>query len=298
MSQARAKISSMTGYGRATARTEFGGVAVEVRSTNHRYVEIDAHMPNGLSALQGRIADELRKIVRRGRVEVFLTLQTDRLGHRKVQFDEALLQRYHEALLNLKGRFGLKGPLTLEQLLSAPQAMSVVEDRVPAEQFWPSVRSAVQAAARDLAVSRRREGAKLAADLRGQLKVIERNAQAIARRLPRALAQQRQRLVERLRELLGNGAAASVSQLEQAAALVKDTDVHEELVRLESHVASMRQTLAKQQVVGKRLDFMAQELMRETNTLGSKVNDSEAVQHVVEIKGCIEKIREQVQNLE
>ena len=289
---------SMTGYGRATSEASFGNVTVELRSTNHRYLEVDPRLPNGLAGCESQLVELLRGHVRRGRVEVQVAVHTDRWHRHRVTFDEELVRRYHDALGELKGRFALKGPITLEHLLSLPQALSVTEERVPAERLWESVRQAARAAAQDLVRSRRREGAKLSADIRRQILEIERHVRAVKRRLPKALAQQRRRLRERLMELIGPGAAGSSSQIEQAAALAKDADVNEELVRLASHLAYVRQTLAQAQPIGKRLDFIAQELMREANTTGAKVNDPEAGQHVVEMKSCIEKIREQVQNLE
>ena len=291
-------IQSMTGYGRAMRQGALGTITVELRSTNHRYLEIDQRLPNGLTALQGRLAELFRDTLCRGRIEAVVGIQSPRWHKQQVVFDEQLLQRYLDVLTALKGRFGLKGSITLDHLLALPQALTVTEERLPADQLWEAIRHTARAAIRELVRSRAREGAKLTADLRRQLATIHTNLQAIKRRLPKALEQQRQRVRERLLELLGPGSAMSSSQLEQAAALVKDVDIHEEVVRLESHLAYMRQTLGSQQLVGKRLDFIAQELMREANTLGAKVNDPGASQHVVEIKGCIEKIREQVQNLE
>ena len=291
-------IQSMTGYGRATKQTETGRITVELRSTNHRYLEIDHRLPNGLTMLQGRLTELMRDRVRRGRVETTVVVQLDRWDQQRVTFDEPLLQRYHTALQDIQGRFGLKGPVTLDHLLALPQAVSVTEERVPVERLWDPIRQTAEAAVRELVRARAREGGKLVADLRKQLQSIERHVRAVKQRRPKALEQQRRRLRGRLRELLGPGAAVSTSQLEQAAALVKDADIHEELVRLESHLAYMRQTLASHELVGKRLDFIAQELMREVNTMGAKVNDPQASQRVVDIKGCIEKIREQAQNLE
>ena len=291
-------IQSMTGYGRASKQSAAGTITVELRSTNHRYLEVDHRLPNGFSSFEDRLVELLRNGVRRGRVELIVMVQQDRSGSRRVVLDERLLQRYHEALTQLKGRFGLKGPVTLEHLLALPQALTVSEERVPAERLWDAVREVARAAVQELVRARRREGAKLAADLRAQLRSIERHVGAVKRRLPKALEQQRRRLRERLMELIGPGANGSSSQIEQAAALAKEADVHEELVRLASHLGYFRQALAGGQLVGKRLDFIAQELMREANTLGSKVNDPQTTQHVVEVKGCIEKIREQVQNLE
>ena len=296
-SRARA-VQSMTGYGRATRRASAGSISVEMRSTNHRYLEVDQRLPNGLSALQARLAELIRGGLRRGRVEVSVAVQLDRWDQRRVTLDERLLQRYHDALVQVKGRFGIKGPLTLDHLLALPQAVTISDERVPTEQLQEPILQAVRTALEELVRSRRREGATLAADVRRQLQTIATHVSAVKRRLPKALEDQRRRLRARLRELLGPSASGSSSQLEQAASLVKDADVNEELVRLESHLDYMRQTLSGHQLVGKRLDFIAQELMREANTLGAKVNDPQATQHVVEIKGCIEKIREQVQNLE
>ena len=288
----------MTGYGRATQRVAGGSITVELRSTNHRYLEIDQRLPNGLMGLQERVAERIRERIRRGRVEVAVGVQLDRWNQRKIAFDERLLQRYYAALTELKGRFGLQGPVTLDHLLALPQAITIVEERLPVEQLWEALRAATGAATQELERSRRREGAKLVGDLRRQTRRIEQHLRAITQRLPKALAQQRQRVREQLKGLLGPGAAASAAQLKQVAALLEEVDVHEEFVRLESHLGYIRSSLGGQQLIGKRLDFIAQELMREANTMGAKVNDPIAAQHVVEIKGCIEKIREQVQNLE
>ncbi len=291
-------IQSMTGYGRAARRTPAGTVTVELRSTNHRYLEVEPRLPNGLAVLQGRLTDLIRQSVRRGRVEAFVAVQSEQGDRRRITFDEPLLQRYHGALVELKGRFGLKGAVTLDHLLALPQALTITEERTPSERVWESLRQTAEEAVRELVRARQREGAALTADLRRQLQAISKHVEKIKRRLPKALEGQRRALRQRLQELVGQHSNLSTSQLEQAAALVKDVDIHEEVVRLESHLVFMRQTLGSHQLVGKRLDFIAQELMREANTLGAKVNDPQATQHVVDIKGCIEKIREQVQNLE
>jgi len=288
----------MTGYGRAITQTAAGRITVELRSTNHRYLEIDQRLPSGLTSLQGPLTELVRRSVRRGRIEAAIAVQATHSDQWRVAFDEPLLQGYHDALVKLRGRFGLTGRVTLDHLLALPQALTVSEDRLQAKRLRAPILHTTQAALRELVRSRRREGARLAADVRRQLRAIDAHVRAVTRRLPKALDEQRRRLRGRLEELLGPGAGGSTSQLEQAVALTKEADIHEELVRLESHLGYMRQTLAGAYLVGKRLDFIAQELMREANTMGAKVNDARAAQHVVDVKGCIEKIREQVQNLE
>jgi uncharacterized protein (TIGR00255 family) len=282
-------IQSMTGYGRAMRRARQAAVTVEVRSTNHRYLEVDQRLPGNLSGVQGRVAELIRARIQRGRVH------DDR---RRVVLDDALLRRYHDVLRAVQRRFKLGGPVTLEHLLALPQAVNVIEDRPASDVVWAPLRAAVVAAAAALEQNRRREGARLVADLRRQLDLIARHVRAVTTRLPHALKAQQEHVRGRLQELLGPQAAGSASQLEEAVALVQAADVHEELVRLRSHLTHMRQTLAGGGLVGKALDFIAQELTREANTLGAKVNDGEAARHVVAVKGCIERIREQVQNLQ
>ena len=298
MTKGSSAIQSMTGYGRAARRTAAGSISVELRSTNHRYLDIEQRLPAGATTLQGRLAEVIRGSLRRGRIELTVALHGGPLDRRRVTFDEALLDRYYQALVALKARFGLKGPVTLDQLLALPQAVLVSDDRAPTDQLWEPIRRTVQGALAELVRARQREGARLVADLRRQMQLIARHARGVKAQLPKAVAAQQRHLRARLRELLGSQGSVPMSQLEGAVALVKEADIHEELVRLESHLTHMRQTLARSQLVGKTLDFIAQELMREANTIGAKANDAEAARHVVQLKGCIERIREQVQNLE
>lgn len=292
-------IQSMTGYGRATKQTSSGSISVELRGTNHRYLELDYRLPNGLSALQERLTEMLKAKVRRGHIDVIVAMRGESASHRRIAFDEELLRRYFDSLVDLKKKFGLKGPVTLEHLLSVPQALNVWDEHVPAGRLWGSLRQPVEKALQELVRTRRREGARLVADVCGQVRLIQRHIHAVKQRLPKVLERQRSRLKDRLKELLGSGSSAATAQIEQqAASLAKDADIHEEIVRLESHLAYVQQTLSRDGSIGKQLDFIAQELMREANTMAAKVDDSQAAQHVVQIKGCIEKIREQVQNIE
>lgn len=298
MSRGAAGIHSMTGYGRATRQLAAGSVTVELRSTNHRYLEIEQRIPNGFTMIQGRLAELIRAQVRRGRIELSVAVQTNRWDRRRVTLDEPLLRRYHQALAALQKRLALKGSVSLDHLLALPQAVTVSEERSASEQWWELIRKTTLEALGDLVRTRRREGGRLLTDLRRQLQTITQHLRQIRTRLPKALKQQQAVLRARLQELLGPRASGTMGQLEEAVALVKEVDVHEELVRLDSHLVHIRQTLAAGVLVGKRLDFIAQELTREANTLGAKVNDPDAARHVIAIKGCIERIREQVQNLE
>ena len=288
--------ASMTGYSRLTTHTPHGAVTVELRSINHRFLELETRLPDGLSGFEAEVTHAIKQHVRRGRVEATLSLQTPRATARRHVIDDALAQACYESLLELKGRFGLKGAITLDHILAHPRIFSAAEPRARHEEVWPAARQALLQTLRKLVAARQREGTRLAADIRAQASVIERHARAIRARLPKAMTEQRRRLGERVKTAAG--VAVSAAQLREAVAVVKDTDIHEELVRLDSHLAHLRQTLTQAGPVGKPLDFIAQELMREGNTLGAKANDVAIARHVVGIKSAIERICEQGQNLE
>jgi len=291
-------IQSMTGYGRHSRHAPFGAVTVELRSTNHRYLEIGQRLPEWLVGFESEVAQLIKRHIRRGRIDVTVTVQTPRAASRRVVVDEALAQAYHTSLLELKSRFGLKGAVTLDQLLSLP-ILSVADEPALARQaLWPSIRQAIASALQGLLAMRRAEGHRLLRDIRAHVRLIHTRLVAIRARLPRSLSQQKRRLQERLKLLFGAAPPVTSAQIQEALALIKDVDIHEELVRLESHLTHIRQALERRDSVGKKLDFIAQELMREANTVGAKTNDAAIAHHVIDIKGAIEKIREQAQNLE
>ena len=292
-------IQSMTGYSRVMRHCAQGLVTAELRSTNHRYLELSYRLPEGLSAFEGAIAQLLRAHVKRGRIDVSVTVKLARGSTRRLVVDDALAQAYYAQLLELKSRLGLKGPVTLEHLLALPQLVSLSDNHAQRQAIWKDVEQALQAAAQQLLARRRAEGRRMSQDILAQLRAITARLKAIRARLPRAAASQRAQLRQRLKGALGGaGAAVSSAQLQEALAVVREVDVHEELVRLASHLTHAKQVLRSAQAVGKTLDFIAQELTREANTLGAKASDEMIARDVIEIKGAIEKIREQAQNLE
>lgn len=296
--RASKKIYSMTGFGRASKHYKGYTVTVEIKSINHRYLEIDYRMPPGLSFTQASLTQTLREQLRRGRVEVTVLIHTDKANHRQIRFDDELLDSYYAALAELKGRFGLKGAITLEHLLTLPGALQVFEDKLPQEELAKPLEEVTKLALKEHVSNRLKEGGRLVADLKRQVKAIDKSSRAVKRRLPTAFREQKLYLQKRVKAMIGTKGKVTTSQLEEVLSLVKDVDVNEELVRIESHIEHIGQTLKGNNLVGKQLDFIAQELTRETNTLGAKVNDVLAAREVVSIKGCIEKIREQAQNLE
>jgi uncharacterized protein (TIGR00255 family) len=290
-------IHSMTGYSRLTRQTRLGPVTVEVRSTNHRYLEIGQRLPDGLTGVDGEVTQLVRRAIRRGRVEVLVALQSTRRATKRVTVDEALARTYCQRLRAIKRRLGLAGAVELSHVLALPHVIHVADDTTSPQAAWPAIRQTIEASVRRLSVMRAQEGRRLARDLRALAQGIERSAGAIRKRVPQAVAQQRLRLQQRLKGAFSASTLTS-AQLQEAVACVREVDVHEELVRLSSHLVHLRQALNGREAMGKKLDFIAQELMREANTIGSKANDADIARHVIEIKQAIEKIREQAQNLE
>ncbi len=290
-------MQSMTGYSRLTRHAPGGAVTVELRSTNHRYLDIGQRLPDGLTGVDGEVAQLIRRHIRRGRVDLSVTVQPTQRATRRVVVDEALVRDYCVRLRAMKKQFGLAGQVELSHLLALPQAMKVADEIEPPHALWPTIRRAIEAGVRKLLAMRTQEGRRLVSDLRLLAKTIAQHARAITKRLPQAAGQQRQRLQQRLHGTLRTS-TVTAAQLQEAVAFVRDVDVHEEIVRLSSHLAHLTQALTAKEPVGKKLDFIAQELMREANTIGSKANDADIARSVIEIKQAIEKIREQAQNLE
>lgn len=292
-------VQSMTGYSRATRHVAQGTVTVELRSINHRYLDVGARLPDGFSEFEGEVAPLLRTQLKRGRVDVSVSVQLTGGKARLVTLDETLAKAYHAQLVRLKRRFGLKGQVLLEHLLALPQLMTVAENPAQRQAIWAQVKRVLQEALRQLVARRRAEGQRLVKDVRANLQLIRTRARTVRARLPKAASLQRQQLRARLKGLFdGTTASVSSSQLQEVLAMVRETDVNEELVRLDSHLVHARQVLGGAPAAGKTLDFIAQELMRETNTLGAKANDATIARCVIDIKGAIERIREQAQNLE
>ncbi|MBI3331292.1 MAG: YicC family protein [Candidatus Omnitrophica bacterium] len=289
-------IQSMTGYSRLTKRLPRGSVTVELRSTNHRFLELNQRLPDGLLGFEAQVADVIRAHLRRGRIDVSVTAHLPQATSKRVALDEPLLDAYYARLQSLQRRYGLAGGVTLDQLLALPHVVSVADDQAQRRTLWPQVRQLLQEALRALLATRRAEGARLGRDIRLHARVIRRAAATIRARLPKSAAQYKQRMRDRLTAAAGETLTAT--QLQEALAVIRDTDIQEELVRLESHLVHLEQTLKTAGFIGKRLDFIAQELTREANTLGAKANDAVIVHAAIDIKSAIEKIREQAQNLE
>ncbi|MGH7251223.1 MAG: YicC/YloC family endoribonuclease [Nitrospiraceae bacterium] len=296
--QAATMITSMTGYGRREAVWRGGSVAVELRSVNHRFCEVVIRLPRALSSLEDDFKRRIQRRCTRGRIELAVSLHGGKDSGRTISLDRSLAKQYHRLLGDLKQELRLGGTIDVALLAGFRDIVSVSDQPVVDRRMTGIVRRLVAGALADLDAMRRREGAALARDAKSRLQVIRQAAAGIATRTPLVVQEYFDRMKARVEKLVGSG-QADPGRLHQEIALYADRcDVTEELTRLESHLAQFTAALNGGGPVGRTLDFLLQEMGREVNTIGSKANDAEISTHVVQIKGELEKIREQVQNIE
>ena len=288
---------SMTGFGAAEGPVAGGRLRIEIRTVNHRYFNLAAKLPGELGALEGELRERLRRNFDRGHLSVQGRWSEPpvRAGGFAVDLDRARLVT--DRLRELQSALGLGGDVTVEMVARQPEVLSSASDGA-VEVVWSEVEPIIAQASAECRTMRAREGEALAAELRHRVDLLERSADRIAERAPDRLVRERDRLRAAVGDLL-EGRTLDETRLAQEVAFQADRlDITEELVRLRAHVAAARDALAAARPVGKQLGFLAQELGREVNTVGSKANDAEIAQEVIAMKGELEKFREQLENLE
>ena len=291
-------IRSMTGYGRGQQLLHGRSITVEIRSVNHRYFEFSCRTPRGCAFLEDRLKRTLQQAISRGKVEVSLTLQTVESRGGAVAVDHALAGQYLTALRALAAEYGLTDDLTLSTVARLPDLFTVCRGEEDEEELAADVLSVLQEALDRFVAMREAEGERLRADVLSRLFTLEEHLAFVEERSPQTVAEYRARLTAKLNELLGGAVADEARILTEAAIVADRLAVDEETVRLHSHIAQLRGILDCAEPVGRKLDFLVQEMNRETNTIGSKVQDIEVTKIVVDQKSEIEKIREQIQNIE
>ena len=291
-------IRSMTGYGRGQQLLHGRSITVEIRSVNHRYFEFSCRTPRGCAFLEDRLKRTLQQAISRGKVEVSLTLQTVESRGGSVAVDHALAGQYLTALRALAAEYNLTDDLTLSTVARLPDLFTVCRGEEDEEELAADVLSVLQEALDRFVAMREAEGERLRADVLSRLFTLEEHLAFVEERSPQTVAEYRARLTAKLNELLGGAVADEARILTEAAIVADRLAVDEETVRLHSHIAQLRGILDCAEPVGRKLDFLVQEMNRETNTIGSKCSDTAIAGHVVEMKSEIEKIREQIQNIE
>jgi uncharacterized protein (TIGR00255 family) len=288
----------MTGYGRGEA--DHGGtkISVELNSVNRKQSDIVMNLPRDLTELEPRIRQTINEKISRGRMNVLVTLQEGANGARQLALDTGLARSYHEAMLTLQKELSAPGEITIGTILQAPGVMRSPEHSIEAMTAWPVVEQALAAALAELIKMREREGKHLAKDLIHRLKVLRKEIKEIRALYPDVVKKYRSALLERIEKAGLNLPIEDERLLKEIAFFADRSDISEELTRLESHLAQFAHHLRKNEPVGRTLEFITQEIFRELNTLGAKSNDAAISQHVVACKSELEKIREQIQNLE
>ncbi len=290
----------MTGFGSAEDRVLSGRLRIDIRTVNHRYFNPQLKLPADLAAVETEMRERLRQLLERGHVAVTARWVEGPAVERGVTVDLARAKQVLAAARQLKKQLKLKGTVDLAFVARQPDVLTATNGGNTGEQAvqWADVQPIVERAARDVVAMREKEGQALAVELNGRLDALAAGARTVEEQAPARLKAEHERLKQAVAELTG-GATVDEQRLAVEIALLADRlDITEELVRFRAHVAAARAALASDQAVGKQLGFLAQELLREVNTMGSKANDARITQTVIAMKGDLEKFREQLENLE
>lgn len=292
-------IRSMTGYGQAENGPERQvRLKVEARSVNHRYLDSAIRMPREIQALEDKVRKAIQAVVHRGRVDIFITWRESTAENVSVLLDRQLAQAYHNALIEVSQICALDQTPDLQLISRFPDVLRVEKQQLDLDEAWVELEQPLKHALDSLVQQRTEEGERLTVDFRQRLETVEAFADQVAERAPIVAVEYRKKLEERLRNYLESVELDPSRLLTEAAMFADRSSITEELTRLKSHLAAFRQALGEAGPVGRKLDFLSQELFREVNTIGSKANDYEITRLVVEMKSELEKIREQVQNIE
>ena len=291
-------IKSMTGFGRARELLNGREITVEIRAVNHRYYEFSSRLPRSLTFAEERLKSLLQGKISRGKVEVSVTVQNITAAAEVITANKEVIGGYVSALREIKDEFSLTDDLSLSAVMRLPDAFTVVKADTDEEQLWSDLRTVAESALDSFLKMRETEGERKKTDILARLKTIEGTVSFIEERSPILVESYRKRLYERMREVLNDTGIDENRILLEAGIFSEKTAVDEETVRLHSHIAQFREMLESNEPIGRKLDFLVQEMNRETNTIGSKVQDIEVTKIVVDQKSEIEKIREQIQNIE
>ncbi|MFC4076468.1 YicC/YloC family endoribonuclease [Salinithrix halophila] len=287
----------MTGYGRGEAAMDGVRFIVEIKSINHRFQELVVRLPQGWMVMEEPVKKVVRPVVRRGRADIYVMVEGEGTVPRKLTLDRELAESIFQASEELKGRLGLSDSLSLGDLFRVPDVLKVEEAKPDPHSLERPLLEAVAKACEGLSDMRRREGQTLARDLVGRTEAILRHVEEVRHQAPESVSQHRERLRARMEEWFSRENLED-RLLAEAALFAEKADIQEELTRIESHASQFLQALHSTEPVGRRLDFLLQEMNREVNTIGSKANDAKIGSLVVECKSELEKMREQVQNIE
>ncbi len=291
-------VRSMTGFGRAQAAVEGFNITVEIRSVNHRYFEFYAKLPRTYSFLEEKIKSLLSSKISRGKVECSVQLEATADESVIVSVNEPLAKGYVDAVKEISDKFGIENDLTALSIARFSDVLSISKAPVDEDLLWSNVSKVVSEALNEFILMRETEGKKLCDDVLSRAGTIINNVSYIEERSPETVKQYSEKLLERMKTVLGDTQIDESRILTEAAIYADKVAVAEETVRLRSHIDQLHEMLSSNEAVGRKLDFLVQEINREANTIGSKAQDVDIARRVIDIKAEVEKIREQIQNIE
>ena len=291
-------LKSMTGFGRFEASQGDRKVTVEMKSVNHRYLELGIKLPKKLNFLEGDVRNELKKYVERGKVDVFITYENLGVGNECVKYNSVLAKEYFDCYVKISEELGIDNDIKTSYIMRSPDVVSLESEEDDEEIIKSLVLQAVDGAAKHLAEARSTEGERLKQDLMSKLDAIMLNVEFITEKSPRIVAEYKEKITTKIHELLEDNQIDESRIAQEVTMFADKVCVDEELVRLDSHIRAMKEALNAGGAIGRRLDFIAQEMNREANTTLSKTTDAEISDRAIELKTDIEKVREQIQNIE
>ncbi|MCM1146158.1 MAG: YicC family protein [Clostridium sp.] len=291
-------IKSMTGFGRSELVREDRKITVEMKSVNHRYLDVTIKMPKKLNFFEAAIRNELKNYIQRGKVDIFITYEDYTESNICVKYNKELAGEYMKYLAQMAEDFSLDNDVRVSALSRYPEVLSMEEQTIDEEELWILLNEAIENAAKGFVDSRIKEGENLKEDLIAKLDGMLVHVDYITERSPEIITQYRLKLEEKVKELLGDAQIDETRLLTEVTIFADKVCVDEELVRLRSHIETMKENLTEGGGIGRKLDFIAQEMNREANTILSKANDLEISNRAIELKTEIEKVREQIQNIE
>jgi uncharacterized protein (TIGR00255 family) len=291
-------IKSMTGFGRCEVTEGERKITVEMKSVNHRYLDVNIKMPKKLNFFEASIRNELKNYIQRGKVDIFITYEDRTESNVCVKYNRELAAEYMKYLTQIAEDFSLDNDIRVSTLSRYPEVFSMEEQTVDEEELWQLLGKAVRGAAEQFVDARIKEGENLKNDLIVKLDGMLEHVDFITERSPQIIAEYRQKLEDKVKELLEDTQVDESRLLTEVTIFADRVCVDEELVRLRSHIETTREELVKGGSIGRKLDFIAQEMNREANTILSKANDLAISNRAIELKTEIEKVREQIQNIE
>ncbi len=292
-------VKSMTGFGRASAVADGVAITVEIKSVNHRYLELNARIPRAYMQLEDNIRSYISTRLSRGKLDLNLNLDFSAAeSNKKVSVDKKLLKNYLDEMSAVAEEFGLTNDISASTVLRLPDVVTVSQDETDSSQMWLSVKPVLEEAVDALLKQREAEGTRLCADISAKLETIKDRVAVINARVPVLTEEYASKLRKRIEKILGSADVDEQRLLTEVAIMADKTAIDEEVVRLGSHAAALEEALCADKPIGKYIDNSIQEMNREVNTISSKIGDLEVTRIVLELKSIIEQIREQIQNIE